>query len=509
MMIERILYLCLLLLTLLPAVSFSEEREKLPDSSYSFILQNRIINFSAKGDLVDINLTYNYGNIVKIDKTFHNQKGVPLIGMETGNGLLTDNGIEPSPYTLHRSRSDTTETFSFSSSPLSSGIQVIKEYTFHKGNYSLEFSGRLIGEGLEAIPEKNLPELQLTFPDDMRDGGDLISLGKKIQTLKTDRLPETDTLKVDRWTGIHSRFWGCFIQPSKSNLPFTHKNGSLEIGFSQSSSLKIYYGPIVYDELKKADHHLGKLLYRLPFWMRWLSFGFLFVFDTLLKIFKSVPLSLLLLSVCVKIVLAPLFKLASIWQKQVNLQTSLLQPRLDEIKKKYKGEEQTRKILEAHKELGISPLYSLKSLLSAAIQIPVFFAAYHMLSEHIALSNTSFLWINDLSFPDHLFKLPFTIPFFGEYFNVLPFIMTSFTICSSWIYTDPSLSISLQKNQRINLYWMAALFFLLLYTSPAGMVIYWTMNNILAFFSSIFEYRMQKRKPTQSEIPSRCLKGNR
>jgi membrane protein insertase Oxa1/YidC/SpoIIIJ len=145
--------------------------------------------------------------------------------------------------------------------------------------------------------------------------------------------------------------------------------------------------------------------------------------------------------------------------------------------------------------------------LSAAIQIPVFFAAYHMLSEHIALSNTSFLWIKDLSFPDHLLKLPFTIPIFGEYFNILPFIMTSITICASWIHTDTSLSVSLQKKQRINLYWMAALFFLLLYTSPAGMVIYWTMNNILAFLATFFEFIMQKQerrkeKTTQSQIPA-------
>lgn len=505
-MFERIFYLCLLHFTLLSGVSFSEKTEKLPDSLFSFTLQNQLIRFTTEGDLVDIQMSHNYCDVVKIDKTF--RTSVPLIRIEIWNSLHSDqSSIGPSSYKIHRSQSDTTVTFSFSSSPLASGIQVVKEYTFHKNNYSLVFSGRLIGEELRAIPEKNLPELHVTFPDDMRSGGDLVYLGKKVQILNTDKFPENDTLKADNWTGIHNRFWGCFIQSAESSLPVICKDGSFIIGLSQSSSLRMYYGPIVYDELIKTDHHLGRLIYRLPFWMRWLSFGFLFVFDALLKLFNSVPLSLLLLSVCVKIVLAPLFKLASIWQKQVNRQSSLIQPHLDEIKRKYKGEEQTRKTLEAYKELGINPLYSLKSLLSAAIQIPVFFAAYHMLSEHIALSSTSFLWIKDLSFPDHLFKLPFTIPFFGEYFNILPFIMTSFTICSSWIHTDPSLSISLQRKQRKNLYWMAALFFLLLYTSPAGMVIYWTMNNILAFLASFFEFIMQKQekrkcKLVQSQIPA-------
>jgi len=505
-MLERIFYLCILHFILFPGFSFSEKTEKLPDHSFSFTLQNQIIRFTSEGDLLDIQLSHNCYDVIKIDKTFHNQAGIPLMRMEFSNDLLSDSSIRPSPYKLHRSQTDTTATFSFSSSPLASGIKLVKEYTFHKNNYTLVFSGRLVYVDPGTITEKYFPELQFTFPDDIRNGGDLVYLGKKVQILNNDKLPETDTLKADDWTGIHNRFWGCFIQSDGSNLLLIRKDGSFEIGLSPSSGLKIYYGPIVYDELKKADHHLGRLLYRLPFWMRWLSFGFLFVFDVLLKVFRNVPLSLLLLSVCVKIVLAPLFKLASIWQKQVNRQSSLLQPRLDEIKRKYKGEEQTRKTLEAYKELGISPLYSLKSLLSAAIQIPVFFAAYHMLSEHIALSNTSFLWIKDLSFPDHLFKLPFAIPFFGEYFNVLPFIMTSFTFCSSWIHTDPSLSVSLQKKQRKNLYWMAALFFLLLYTSPAGMVIYWTMNNILAFLASLFEFIMQKQekrkeKTIQSQIP--------
>jgi len=504
-MFERIFYLCLLNLTLFTDVSFSEKTEKQPDSLSSVTLQNQIIRFTTEGDLFDIQISHNYCDVVRIDKVFHNQNGVPLIRMETGNDLLSDNSIELSLYKMHQYQTDTTVNISFFSSPLSSGIQVVKEYIFHKNNYSLVFSGRLAGEDLRAIPEKNSQELQITFPDDMRSGGDLVYLDKKIQTLNFDKLPETGTLKGGCWIGIHSRFWGCFIQSSESSLPFKHKDGSFRIELSKSSDLRMYYGPIVYNELKKADHHLGKLLYQLPFWMRWLSFGFLFIYDALLKIFHSVPLSLLLLSICVKIILAPLFRLASIWQKQVNHQSSLLQPRLDEIKKRYKGEEQTRKTLEAYKELGISPLYSLKSLLSAAIQIPVFFAAYHMLSEHIALSNTSFLWIKDLSFPDHLFKLPFTMPFFGEYFNVLPFVMTFFTICSSWIHTDPSLSVTLQKKQRKSLYWMAALFFLLLYTSPAGMVIYWTMNNILAFIGSFFEFIMQKQekrknKPIQTQI---------
>jgi YidC/Oxa1 family membrane protein insertase len=125
-----------------------------------------------------------------------------------------------------------------------------------------------------------------------------------------------------------------------------------------------------------------------------------------------------------------------------------------------------------------------------------------MLSEHIALSGISFLWISDLSRPDSLFKLPFTIPYFGNHLNILPFIMTSITFASSWLHTDQSLSVNLQRKQQTNLYLMAGLFFILLYTSPAGMVIYWTMNNVLAFFSTLFEQKFSKKTEFKNNL---CL----
>lgn len=495
-MIERFLFICLLEFVILPGVSLSEESVKQP-TQYSFTLQNQIVRFSSNGDLLDIQSFHNYCGIIKFNRIFNNQNDLPFLKLTGFGSSISDSCLQAAPYTIDQLQSDTTVSFFFSSS-LPSGVLLTKGYSFHKKNLSFEYSVKLDGGTEEPVPEKPRLHLQITFPEDLRNGGRFVYSGKKVKSISIDKQPEIDTLRRDHWTGIQNRFWGCLIKSDGSEMPMGYKKGSLTItlssDISQSSGLKIYCGPVVHDELKKVDHNLSRLLYQLPFWMRWLSFGFLFIFDTLLKLFHSVPLSLFLLSVCVKIVLAPLFKLASIWQKQVNRQSSLLQPMLDEIKKKFKGEEQTRKTLEAYKELGISPLYSLKSLLSAAIQIPVFFAAYHMLSEHIALSSVAFLWISDLSFPDHLFRFPFSIPFFGEYFNILPFIMTCFTIASSWIHTDPSLSVQLQKKQRKNLYWMAAIFFLLLYTSPAGMVIYWTMNNILAFLASLFEFKLQQAR---------------
>ncbi|MCK6370421.1 MAG: YidC/Oxa1 family membrane protein insertase, partial [Gammaproteobacteria bacterium] len=67
--------------------------------------------------------------------------------------------------------------------------------------------------------------------------------------------------------------------------------------------------------------------------------------------------------------------------------------------------------------------------------------------------------------------------FFGADFNLLPLVMTALTVVSAFVQRDDSLSAELLKKQQRQLYLMAAGFFLLFYTFPAGMVLYWTANN--------------------------------
>jgi membrane protein insertase Oxa1/YidC/SpoIIIJ len=100
-----------------------------------------------------------------------------------------------------------------------------------------------------------------------------------------------------------------------------------------------------------------------------------------------------------------------------------------------------------------------------------------MLGENIRLSGEGFLWIADLAMPDQAAALPFTLPFFGAHLNLLPFVMTAFTVLAARWQEDASLAPALRQGQRLRLYAMAGVFLLLLYTFPAGMVLYWTANN--------------------------------
>jgi membrane protein insertase Oxa1/YidC/SpoIIIJ len=87
--------------------------------------------------------------------------------------------------------------------------------------------------------------------------------------------------------------------------------------------------------------------------------------------------------------------------------------------------------------------------------------------------------VQDLALTDRVFALPAAIPFFGAHLNLLPVLMTVFTILAARLQEEASLAPALRSGQRRRLYGMGALFFVLLYTFPAGMVLYWTTNNLL------------------------------
>lgn len=454
---------------------------------HSLTVEKRTYHFSRNGDLAGIKEQYDFSKATSTQHDFSNPDNSSVMELRVKNNTFVDSCIHSVQSVASKVETDSTVELSFVSEPFLSTVQYAKKYTIHKINHSINFSFALLENDSNKLLENATFQLKVLSHGD--DHMKLAVVDKKHGFRHPDTAKTYTGGKL--WSGINTKFWAIFVYTESigSSVSFT-KNTMITdfvLDSTNKSELRVYCGPVVVGELKKVDKALTKLIYTQPFFMNWLSSGFLIIFNTLLKLSGSVVLSLLLLSVSVKLVLAPLYRIASVWQTQVNLQSSILEPKLKEIKKQYKGEEQNQKILELHKQLGISPLYTLKSLLSAAIQIPVFFAAYNMLSHHIALCDSSFLWIPDLSAPDHLFGFPISIPFFGEYFNVLPVIMTLFTIASSYLHTDVSLSPELHRSQRNNLFWMAALFFLMLYKSPAGMVVYWTMNNILAFLETVFK----------------------
>ena len=298
------------------------------------------------------------------------------------------------------------------------------------------------------------------------------------------RAPETALVDIapGDWAGVRSRFWALAASPATpadAEL-VSDRQAVLRAAGAAGLTVGLYAGPVARDALMAAGDGLDALLYAdLWTWLRWLSQGLRVLMDGLVGLVGNAGIAILLLSIVVRVLMSPVTALAERWQADVNRTQARLEPLLAEARLNYTGEARHEQVLAAYRSLGVSPWFTLKSLAGYLIQIPVFVAAFTMLGENFALAQTPFLWINDLSRPDALLALPVTLPFFGGDLNLLPFVMTGLTLLAAVLHEDSDLTPALLRAQRRRLYGLAGLFFLLFYTFPAGMVLYWTMNNLL------------------------------
>ena len=289
----------------------------------------------------------------------------------------------------------------------------------------------------------------------------------------------------DNWTGIRNRYWTVLAKPREATgatISFAAIDRpvvAVAPAGDQSVQLDFYAGPVEWRSLQQVSPELSEMLFAALWdFLRVLCFGMLIMLGWLQSATGSFGLAVILLSLANKVLMSPLTMVADRWQADVNRQHSLLKPELDEIKRNFKGEEAHRKVLAVYEKHGISQFYTFKSAAGFLIQIPVFIAAFDMLAENFALNEIAFLWMGDLARPDHLAQLPLVLPFFGGWLNLLPFIMTGLSLLAAWLQQEQTLSPELQRQQSIRLYLMSAAFFVLFYTFPAGMVLYWTSSNL-------------------------------
>jgi YidC/Oxa1 family membrane protein insertase len=126
------------------------------------------------------------------------------------------------------------------------------------------------------------------------------------------------------------------------------------------------------------------------------------------------------------------------------------------------------------------------------VQMPVFIALYNVLSNAVELRRAGFLlWIDDLSAPDtvgHLFGFPV---------NPLPLVMTATTILQQKLTpTDP--------RQAMMAYMMPVVMLIFFYSFPSGLVIYWTVNNVLQIAQQWWMNRQQEAAvPVEVVAPPR------
>ncbi|GHT78947.1 membrane protein [Spirochaetia bacterium] len=206
-----------------------------------------------------------------------------------------------------------------------------------------------------------------------------------------------------------------------------------------------------------------------------------FVFSQ--KVFKAPGISVLAIGAAISILTLPLYAVAEKWQQLERDTQKRLAPGIAKIKAVFKGDEQYMILSTYYRQNHYHPIFTLRSTFGLLIQIPFFIAAYSYLSHLEALQGASFFLIKDLGAPDAL------IPFRNGGINALPIIMTAINIIAGAIYTR-----GFPLKDKIQLYGMALIFLVLLYNSPAGLVVYWTLNNIFSLLKNLYYAIPSKHK---------------
>ena len=204
------------------------------------------------------------------------------------------------------------------------------------------------------------------------------------------------------------------------------------------------------------------------------------VYAVLNRFFVNPGLSIIGVSLAVNFLSLPLYRRADLIQEEEREKQASMAKWVEHIKAHFKGDEQYMMLSTYYRQQGYKPTQALRSSLSLLLQIPFFMAAYNYLSSLGDLEGTRFLFINDLSQPDSLI----TIGSFA--INVLPIAMTLLNCAATYVYTK-----GLPLRDKIQAYGLAVIFLVLLYDSPAGLVFYWTCNQVFSLVKNIF-YKLVK-----------------
>lgn len=205
----------------------------------------------------------------------------------------------------------------------------------------------------------------------------------------------------------------------------------------------------------------------------------------------SYGLAIIVLSLVVNTVLLPLYHMADKWQIEEREKQQKMAKKVAEIKQAFKGQERFMMLKTLYRQNHYHPIMAVRNSVGFLIQVPFFFAAYQLLSHFPALQGQSFGIFNNLGVADAL------IPLGNWHINLMPFVMTAINLLSAFVYTK-----GLSAKDKIQLYVFAGLFLVLLYNSPVGLVLYWTLNNVYSLGKNIVTVNFSKI--TKSTFISSC-----
>lgn len=230
--------------------------------------------------------------------------------------------------------------------------------------------------------------------------------------------------------------------------------------------------------------------------LSWLESILKWCMELIYKIIPNWGVSIIILTILIKILLFPLTKKSSMG----TLKMQELQPKIQEIQDKYKDQPDklNMEMSKLYKESGYNPLSGCLPLL---LQFPLIFAMYNLFNNYFEFRGAMFIpgWIPDLSIGD-IVPLPGNLPVLGSQIHLLPIIYLASQLLFGKITQSSAAAGGNNTQMKIMMYGMPIMFFFIFYNAPAGLLLYWTVSNILQLFQQMIINRMMKAKRAEMEL---------
>lgn len=309
------------------------------------------------------------------------------------------------------------------------------------------------------------------------------------------------------WVAITTKYFLLAILPEDGNTSAVYLKGTrshapdkgiverysmtLEMPYKGAAQERekylVYFGPADYHTLKEYDVGLENVIYLGWTWIvRPISvYIMLPVFSFLHMLVPNWGIVLIIFAIIIKVVLHPLTKTSMKSMKKMQA----LQPMMDEIRTKYKDDPQkmNQQIMGLYKEYGVNPA---GGCLPMVLQFPILIALYNVFRSAIQLRQAGFFWwISDLSIPDVIVTLPFSIPIFGiQEVSGLAVLMGITTFIQQ--------KMSVKDPRQKAMVWMMPLMMTLLFNSfPSGLNLYYFMFNLLSIGQQMYINKQHDQEP--------------
>ena len=359
------------------------------------------------------------------------------------------------------------------------GVRYTKRFTFNRGSYvirieylvnnrsSKEWQGYLYGQFLRQKPEEKSGFMMLpTFT-----GGAIYTPEDKYEKISFSDMEEGPFQRdvTGGWAAMMQHYFvGSWMPSSEQKGQIYSSNprsGQFVLGYKHTAPLTVAaggQGVVGIDVFAgpKENDHLKKLAEGMELtidfgWLTFLSAPLFWLLSAINKVIGNWGWSIIVLTIMIK---AAFFPLNNAQYKSM-AKMKKVGPRMKALKEQYGDDRErySKEMMELYKREKINPM---SGCLPILIQIPVFIALYWVLLESVEMRQAPFaLWIKDLSAQD---------PYY-----VLPILMGASMFVTTWMSptTDP-----MQRRIFLAMPVVFTVFFLFF---PAGLVLYWLVNNVL------------------------------